>query len=117
MRFALALLVAAASGFIALSYEILWYRVISFASLGLPGAFGLLLAVYLFGLALGARIAGAFCKDEAAAGDRRNLRSLALFTFVANVLAWLVVPAFAWSARIWDWPLALGAVALAAALL
>jgi spermidine synthase len=117
MRFALALVVAAASGFIALSYEILWYRVISFASWGLSGAFGLLLAVYLFGLALGARIAGAFCKDDAAAGDRRNLRKLAGFTFVANVFAWLVVPAFGWSARIWDWPLALGAVTLAAALL
>jgi spermidine synthase len=117
MRFALALLVAAASGFIALSYEILWYRVISFASLGLSGAFGLLLAVYLFGLALGARIAGAFCKDDAAAGDRENLRRLAGFTFVANVAAWLVVPSFAWSARIWDWPLALVAVATAAALL
>jgi spermidine synthase len=117
MRFTLALVVAAASGFIALSYEILWYRVISFASLGLSGAFGLLLAVYLFGLALGARLAGAFCKDDAAAGDRRNLRRLAAFTFVANVFAWLVVPAFGWSARIWDWPLALGAVTVAAALL
>ncbi|MDB4933678.1 MAG: hypothetical protein JWP87_650 [Labilithrix sp.] len=117
MRFGLALGVAAASGFIALSYEILWYRVISFASLGLSGAFGLLLAVYLLGLALGARIAGAFCKDDAAAGDRSHLRRLAAFTFVANVFAWLVVPAFGWSARIWDWPLALGAVAAAAALL
>ncbi|MEA2746516.1 MAG: spermidine synthase [Myxococcales bacterium] len=117
MRFALALVVAAASGFIALSYEILWYRVISFASLGLSGAFGLLLAFYLFGLALGARLAGAFCKDDAAAGDRTNLRRLAAFTFVANVFAWLVVPAFGWSARIWDWPLALGAVTLAAAML
>ena len=117
MTFALALVVAAASGFIALSYEILWYRVISFASLGLSGAFGLLLAAYLFGLALGARLAGAFCKDDAAAGDRRNLRRLAVFTFVANVVAWLVVPAFGWSARIWDWPLALGAVTVAAALL
>ena len=45
MTFALALVVAAISGFIALSYEILWYRVSSFASLGLSGAFGLLHAV------------------------------------------------------------------------
>ena len=49
MRFAFALAVAAVSGFVALSYEILWYRVISYASWGLPGAFGLLLAAYLFG--------------------------------------------------------------------
>src|SRR4029077_21166215 len=100
MSFALALVVAGISGFIALSYEILWYRVISFASWGLPGAFGLLLAAYLFGLAIGARIAGALCKDDPSAGDagdRRHLRRLAAFAFVANVVAWLVVPAFGWS--------------------
>ena len=102
MGLPLALLVAAASGFIALSYEILWYRVISFASWGLPGAFGLLLAAYLFGLALGARVAGAFCKDDVRAGDRKHLRTLALFAFVANISAWLVVPAFGWSAKRWD---------------
>lgn len=117
MSLALALVVAAASGFIALSYEILWYRVISFASWGLPGAFGLLLSAYLFGLAVGSRVAGAFCRDQTRAGDRRQLRSLAVFAFVANVVAWLVVPAFGWTAKRWDWPPALAMVAVAAALL
>jgi spermidine synthase len=117
MGLPLALFVAAIAGFIALSYEILWYRVISFASWGLPGAFGLLLASYLLGLALGARTAGAFCKDGTRTGDRRHLRTLAAFAFVANLSAWLVVPAFGWSAKIWDWPPALLAVAVAAALL
>jgi spermidine synthase len=117
MGFAVALAVAAAAGFISLSYEILWYRVISYASWGLPSAFGLLLAAYLFGLAIGSRIAGAFCKDQTRAGDTKQLRSLAIFTLVANVVAWLVVPAFAWSAKYWQWPPALAAVAVAAALL
>ena len=117
MSFGLALVVAAISGFIALSYEILWYRVIAFASWGLPGAFGLLLAAYLFGLALGSRFAGYFCKDKADAGDTRQLRALAGFAFVANLVAWLVVPFFGWSAKSHDWPPALALVALAAALL
>lgn len=117
MGFAVALVVAAAGGFIALSYEILWYRVISYASWGLPGAFGLLLAAYLFGIAIGSRFAGLFCKDEKAAGDRRHLRTLATFAFVANLAAWLVVPAFGFSAKRWDWPPALIMVAIAAALL
>lgn len=117
MSFVVALAVAAAAGFIALSYEILWYRVISYASWGLPGAFGLLLAAYLFGLAIGSRIAGAFCKEKTQAGDTKQLRALAIFTFVANVVAWLVVPAFGWSAKKYDWPPALIAVAGAAALL
>lgn len=117
MGFAVALVVAAFAGFIALSYEILWYRVISYASWGLPGAFGLLLAAYLFGLAIGSRIAGAFCTDRTRAGDTKQLRALAAFTFVANMVAWLVVPAFGWSAKRYDWPPALAAVAIAAALL
>ncbi len=117
MSFGLALVVAAVSGFIALSYEILWYRVIAFASWGLPGAFGLLLAAYLLGIALGSRVAGHFCKDQTKAGDTRQLRALAGFAFVANLVAWLVVPFFGWSAKSHDWPPALVLVALAAALL
>ncbi len=117
MSLLVALIVAAAAGFLALSYEILWYRVISFASWGLPGAFGLLLAAYLFGLALGSRFAGALCKDKSSAGDTRQLRPLAVYVFVANVIAWLVVPAFALSSKHYDWPPALAAVSIAAALL
>ena len=36
MKLRLAALVAGASGFIALSYEILWYRLYSFVSWGAP---------------------------------------------------------------------------------
>jgi spermidine synthase len=118
MSFALALVVAAVSGFIALSYEIVWYRVIAFESWGLPGAFGLLLAAYLFGLAIGSRVAGAFCKDDAQAGDARQLRALALFALFANVVAWAVVPFFGFTAKTGgDWPAALGLVVIAAGLL
>src|SRR5262245_55070941 len=117
MSFGLAILVAAVSGFIALSYEILWYRVIAFASWGLPGAFGLLLAAYLFGLAIGSRVAGSLCSSERDAFDRKQLRPLAVFAFVANLVAWLVVPSFGWFAKSYDWPPALAFVAVAAALL
>ena len=117
MSFALALVVAAVSGFIALSYEILWYRVIAFASWGLPGAFGLLLAAYLFGLAIGSKVSGYFCKDEVASGNKKQLRALAAFAFVANLAAWLVVPFFGLSAKKYDWPPALLAVAVAAGML
>jgi spermidine synthase len=117
MSFAVALVVAAISGFIALSYEILWYRVIAFASWGLAASFGLLLAAYLFGLAVGSRVAGYFCKDDARAGDATQLRALAGFAFVANLVAWLVVPFFGWTAKKHDWPPALALVALAAAML
>jgi spermidine synthase len=111
------LFVAAASGFIALSYEILWYRVIAFASWGLPSAFGMLLAAYLLGLAVGSKVSGRFCKDDAKTGDARQLRPLALFVFFANAAAWLIVPFFGWSAKFADWRLPLAGVAVSAALL
>jgi len=114
---ALMLFVAAASGFVALSYEILWYRVIAFASWGLPGAFGMLLAAYLFGLALGSKVSGWFCKDEARTGDPKQLRPLVGFVFFANAAAWLVAPSFAWTAKFTDWRLPLVAVGVSAALL
>ena len=108
---------AAAAGFIALSYEMVWYRVIAFASWGLPGAFGLLLAAYLLGLAVGSWVAGRSCADGARAGDARLLRRLGGFAFFANLAAWLVVPGFSLAAKLWDWPAALVLVATAAALL
>lgn len=40
-------------GFIALSGELLYFRLLSFTSSGLPQVFGWLLAAYLFGIALG----------------------------------------------------------------
>lgn len=115
-RFQLVLLIAGLSGFVALSYEILWFRIIASATWGLPSAFGLLLAAYLFGIAVGSRISGRFCKDDAAEGDPRPMRALAAFTFVANIVAWLVAPLFGWLAtHTWLPPLA--GVAVAAALL
>lgn len=114
--FSLSLAVAAMAGFLGLSYEILWYRVISFTSWGAPGAFGLLLAAYLLGIAVGSRVAGVFCK-EGDTGKPEKLRSLAVFTFAANLVAYLVVPAFTYGAKSYEWPVPLVAVAIAAALM
>jgi predicted membrane-bound spermidine synthase len=69
---ALVLGASAATGFIALAYEILWYRVFSFVNASSPLTFGLLLGMYLAGLAVGALVARAFC---APVGDSSNERS------------------------------------------
>lgn len=115
MRLRLALAIAALSGFIALSYEIVWYRVLAIMTVGVASTFGLLLAAYLFGLALGSRASGMFCRG--ASGDPRQLRQLALFVGIANTIAALVVPAFAWSAKFTDYRVGLAVVALGAAFL
>jgi len=55
LPFPLALGCAALSGFIALSYEIVWFRLLAFATQDTARAFASLLGTYLFGLALGSR--------------------------------------------------------------
>jgi spermidine synthase len=113
----LALAVVAVSGFISLSYEILWYRAISFVSGGVPSGFGVLLGFYLIGLALGAYASRAFCGDAPSLGDRRYLRYVAGFVLLANVVGFLVLPVLAWLATTGGWAPALGLIALASAML
>ena len=115
MKLRLAIVIAALAGFVALSYEIVWYRVLSFMTRGIASTFGLLLAAYLFGLALGARGSAALCGGEG--GDPRQLRRLAVFVAAANVVAGLVAPALAWSARFTDFRIGLVVIAVAAAFL
>jgi spermidine synthase len=115
MGLRISIVIAALSGFVALSYEILWYRVLSFMTRGFAAAFGLLLAAYLLGLALGSRASAALCRDGQERGPM--LRRLGALFAVANVVAALVVPVFAWSARFTDYRLGLGMVVLGAGFL
>lgn len=59
---ALAWLLAFASGFLSLSEEILWVRVIGFQQQGLPHAFALVLSFYLLGIASGAAVGKRICQ-------------------------------------------------------
>jgi spermidine synthase len=82
------------SGFVALSYEIAWYRALSFMSEGRADTFALMLGAYLAGLALGALAARRVC-----AGERsRLLGVLFRWSVAANVAGFLVVPLLGWLA-------------------
>ncbi|WP_394829825.1 hypothetical protein [Pendulispora albinea] len=113
VRFPLTLAVALMAGFIALSYEILWYRAFSFVSWSRPTVFGLLLGCYLFGVALGSFGSRRFCRDTESAGA---LRALAWFVFFSDVVGFLVIPTLARLAHA-TWFPAFGVVALSAGLL
>jgi spermidine synthase len=117
LSFALAVVVAGLAGLIALAYEILWYRVFSFVNKGSPMTFGLLLGFYLTGVALGSLLARAWCKKKAATFDPAQLRLLAAFVFLAQIVAWAVVPSLGWVATRASWVWALGPVAVSAMLL
>lgn len=55
-------IIAFGVGFLSLSQEILWTRIVSFAYLTKPQAFSLVLALYLLGIALGASGGRAICR-------------------------------------------------------
>lgn len=101
MRFRLAVVVAAISGFIALSYEILWYRAYSFVSQGSPFAFAAMLGSYLLGIALGSLATRRFCSQREP--DARHLRPLAAFVVLASVFGFLLVPALARWVVFYSW--------------
>ncbi len=114
MRFRLALFVAAASGFIALSYEILWYRLYAFVTQGAPLAFGVLLGFYLIGIALGSYRSRVYCE---ATNPEAASRALGRFLFLANAVAFLVAPTMGWTVTVAPWPLSLAVVVAATTLL
>ena len=93
----IAICVAALSGFISLSYEILLYRAISFGNWGAAHAFPSLLGAYLIGIAVGARASRALCSDEASL-SLRSLRAVAGLIIGSNLLAYMVLPAISWLA-------------------
>lgn len=117
MRAFIVVAVVTLSGFIALSYEILWYRACSFASGASPATFGVLLAAYLAGIALGALQVRRLCRDRDATGDRRHLLLLAGFLACANLVGFLVVPALSYLCLVVSWHAALLLVMVAAGLL
>ncbi len=93
MRFGIILALGAMGGFVSLSHEIFFVRVMSFASGGLANAFALTLGCFLVGIASGSRAAGDMHALAPAAQARRIRDELALaviagFAFLP-VLNWL----------------------------
>ena len=117
MTLTLALAVVAITGFISLSYEILWFRAISFATGSAPAVFGLLLGFYLGGLAIGSFASSIFCRNPAALGNRKYLRHIAAFVLLANLFGFLVLPLLAWLSARSGWDPALGLIAMSSAML
>ncbi|WP_042886274.1 fused MFS/spermidine synthase [Cupriavidus necator] len=88
LRFAVVLALASAGGAVSLSYEIFFFRTVSYASGGNASVFAITLGVFLAGIASGSRLAGEWCRDAAGHGMRRLAGAL----LVANVSGLLFLP-------------------------
>lgn len=108
LPFAVALVCAAFCGFAALSYEIIWYRLLAFALSDTASAFASLLGAYLFGLALGSRFVERYCRSH---NSGTAIGKLSSVFFAGGALAFLVGPLSALAMRLGtpselqrDWP-------------
>ncbi|MBT8045488.1 MAG: hypothetical protein KJO79_11105, partial [Verrucomicrobiae bacterium] len=117
-RFFLALFLVTLTGYISLSYEILWVRLYSFASGARAWAFGALLGTYLIGLALGSLWSLRF---QASGKGHEELRALSGFVALANGLGFLVIPIVSWLVVLihfgWTFPIVVVAAAFLGAAL
>ena len=91
ISFPLALVLSGLAGFIALSYEIVWFRVWSFSWATLAASFAFLLGTYLLGVAVGSSYARRYCDAGGVA-----LQALGWFVLFANAIGFLVAPVASW---------------------
>jgi spermidine synthase len=92
LPFSAGIAVAAISGFIALGFEIVWYRIFSWESATNPKTFAFLLGAYLGGLALGALAVEHRCRSIRAATT--HLRFTGVMLVGGNVMALLLPSVF-----------------------
>jgi len=76
------------SGFVALSYEIFFFRILSYGSGSSATVFAVTLGAFLVGLASGSRVAAKNCRQDAATIARQAIRSL----LVASIFGFLFLP-------------------------
>jgi len=93
LPFPLALACAAFCGFAALAYEILWYRLLTFAAGDTARVFASLLGSYLLGLALGSRFVERYSDRKQNRGVGVNL--LGGVIFASAILGFVVSPVVA----------------------
>jgi spermidine synthase len=115
LPFRVAVPIAAMAGFLSLSYEIVWYRLYSYASGGPAQCFALVLGAVLAGVAFGSLLSRRLCRRESEVAPL--VRSILMLVMTANLLGFVIVPLTALLVQrvsyVWSLPL----VAVAAAML
>jgi spermidine synthase len=89
-RFTVAWALAAATGYISLSYELVWFRCFSMAY-GTASAFAIVLSAYLLGIAAGSLTAARYC-ERRSLGEAEIAGVLRRLLFASAVVGLLVLP-------------------------
>jgi spermidine synthase len=92
VQFLLMMLLSAATGYISLSQEILWFRAISYSTGGKPHVFAYLLGFILLGIACGALLAKRVCETPRVSA----LQFIALVLGLSGLLYYFSIPLSAW---------------------
>lgn len=93
MSFPAAALLTGAIGFIAMGYQVLWFRVYSFGSGGTSDAFALLLGFFLIGSSGGAATGGALATTFRRVTARRSVAIIAGLLLLGSLYAFALAPA------------------------
>ncbi len=88
LRYVLILFISLLVGYVSLSQEILWIRLISFATGGKATVFSLVLGFFLIGIALGSLKANQICEKY----KDRVLNIIAMFIIASSLSYYLLVP-------------------------
>lgn len=115
MNILISLFVVTLSGFVALSFEILLFRVYAFTTGATALSFGLVLGCFLVGIAGGALYSQKFCKKADAVGDRSQLIFPANAMALTAVIGFIILPVIANSSLYVAWNATLPTVAILAA--
>lgn len=99
LKFGPVLMLAAAGGFISLSYEIFFFRTVSYATGSSATAFAITLSAFLVGIASGSRQAGQHCKTETHAETMPRLVNALLAAGFISILFLPLLAHVAWLDR------------------
>jgi predicted membrane-bound spermidine synthase len=108
---------AGLTGFIALAYEIVWYRLYAFVSGGAAPCFAALLGFYLLGIAYGSLAVRDACRKKLGNDLQRTLAAGATVVILGTIASFLLGPALALWVAYFRYDLSYFFVFIAAALL
>lgn len=97
MPFTLALICSAFFGFAALSYEIIWYRLLAFALVDTASTFSSLLGSYLIGIAFGSHLAEKYVERHSI---KDSIGTIALVILASSVVSFSISPIAAMALKV-----------------